>query len=144
MFSGKTVFSHRWRADSLLLVLLGLLIFPCQAEDGAGVEEVRMVKAIPAVDSLVQQPVRFLRLYFNKAPIVKGSEIILRRAEEEGGEKSPQALPIFGLHTMGQNDLMIPVGVKLDDGNYIVEWRGRFGEQEVSGQYRFRVQIKNF
>lgn len=78
-----------------------------------------------------------LRVYFSKLPDVAGSSMSLTGSQGE--------IPLSGLHTMGENDLMIGIDqYPLPAGQYTVHWTTRFdaGGPEFSGSYDFSIKAE--
>ncbi|MBP6699971.1 MAG: hypothetical protein KA135_01920, partial [Halioglobus sp.] len=56
-------------------------------------------------------------------------------------DKRGEEIPLSGMHTMGNNDLMLAVDGALENGGYAVEWNVGFSNSAVrsTGKYRFEV-----
>ena len=95
-----------------------------------------LVKSEPAADSGIAVTPRHLRLYFSDLPDVGNSTVVLRYTDKRGEE-----IPLSGMHTMGNNDLMLAVDGALENGGYAVEWNVGFSNSAVrsTGKYRFEV-----
>jgi putative intracellular protease/amidase/methionine-rich copper-binding protein CopC len=96
----------------------------------------QLVKAEPAADSSASVSPRYLRLYFSGAPDIGKSSVTLYRADA-----AQQEVPLSGMHTMGNNDLMLSVGRPLEAGQYTVRWSVGSAEllAPVTGEFSFQV-----
>ena len=95
-----------------------------------------LISAMPSVNSKPDTPPKWLWLFFDSAPDVSTSTISLSRI---GKERT--AIELQGLHTMGNNDLMIGVNPELTPGEYEVRWSSMLAndDEERTGTYRFKV-----
>jgi putative intracellular protease/amidase/methionine-rich copper-binding protein CopC len=90
----------------------------------------------PAAESIVASAPSYLHLFFDAAPDVSRSSIMLQTAD------GARAIPLTGLHTMDSGDLMISIAEPLAAGAYSVTWSsasGNGGAQQM-GSYRFEVE----
>jgi putative intracellular protease/amidase/methionine-rich copper-binding protein CopC len=96
----------------------------------------QLVKAEPAADSSAAVSPRYLRLYFSGTPDVANSSVTLHSAEAP-----QQEVPLSGMHTMGNNDLMLSVDRPLEAGQYTVHWSVDSADLSapVTGKYSFQV-----
>ena len=88
---------------------------------------------LPAAGAQLTRPARALRIWFDQAPNVAKSSISL-----EGPNGS---MTLQGLHSMGDNDLMIRVVGAMPDGGYTVTWT--MVEQsgaKKTGSWSFSIQ----
>lgn len=95
-----------------------------------------LVKAEPAAESTSALSPRYLRLYFSGTPDIGNSSVTLHHADA-----SQQEVPLSGMHTMGNNDVMLSVDRPLAEGRYTVRWSiGSVGlSVPVAGEYSFQV-----
>lgn len=110
----------------LIFVLTG-----CSLSEGQSL----LLASDPAVNSITNRIPRTLRLYFKTLPNVDLSDV---RLFGPAG-----AYTLRGLHTMGENDLMVEIFKPiLVDGEYRVEWEAKFddGRAIASGEYDFTVR----
>jgi len=90
----------------------------------------------PAAESILASAPSYLHLFFDAAPDVSRSSIMLQTAD------GARAIPLTGLHTMDSGDLMISIAEPLAAGAYSVTWSsasGNGGAQQM-GSYRFEVE----
>jgi methionine-rich copper-binding protein CopC len=90
--------------------------------------------AEPALDSDLTRAPRTLRLFYDALPVVDSSSLTLTGPSGEH--------KLRGLHTMGMNDLMIEILDPVTEGEYLVEWVTKVGDDPAtySGSFTFRVQ----
>jgi len=92
------------------------------------------ISAEPEEGSVQTRTPQTLRLYFEQLPDVPRSEVTLQ---------GPSGiLNIRGMHTMGENDLMMEINDQVVDGEYTVYWSTHLEEDpnEYQGRYSFSVQ----
>lgn len=124
----------------LIIVGLSFALYACGGSTESDAQSTTadvFVKADPAVDAELEFSPGSLRLYFSQFPHVDGSSMSLLGPEGE--------IPLSGLHTMGEDDLMIGIDrYPLPAGQYTVQWTTRFVEDgpEFSGSYNFAVKAK--
>ncbi len=96
-----------------------------------------LLRAEPAIDSVQSRAPRTLRLYFDALPNVDVSNLVLRGP---AGDYN-----LRGLHTMAADDLMIEILDPLTEGDYVVEWVTRVGEDPVlhQGSFGFKVDLQD-
>ncbi len=89
--------------------------------------------AEPALNSDTTRVPRTLRLYYDALPVVEASSLKLTGPNGEHN--------LRGLHTMGMNDLMVEILDPVTEGEYLVEWVTKVGEDPAtySGSYTFSV-----
>lgn len=119
----KSIFSYA-------LVLLLALTFSACTSTGSTTP---LLRAEPAVDSILRQSPRTLRLYFSALPDVSQSSLSLFGPAGE--------YQLRGLHTMAADDLMIEILDTAGEGTYTVEWTTRVGDDPTlySGSYQFTI-----
>lgn len=87
----------------------------------------------PEAGSTQAQPPRHLRIWFDQAPDPEKAELHL---EGPGGE-----LTLEGLHTMGDNDLMVRIVGRVPDGEYTATWKLTDPDGEThQGEWAFTVK----
>lgn len=126
-------FSH-WARRLYIISALSLILVGCGGEAAPGSSEL-FLKAEPAVDAELDLSPGSLRVYFSKSPDPGASSMTLIGEQGE--------IPLSGLHTMGEDDLMIGIDqYPLAAGLYTVQWTARFAgdDQEFSGSYNFTVK----
>ena len=110
-------------ATSLLIVLIG-------AAGAAALDAQRMD---PAKDATLTRPPQHLRVFFNVLPDPAKSQLTLVGPEGE--------LKLEGLHTMGENDLMVRIVGRVADGEYTASWNAVGTDGSTSqGQWKFVVK----
>lgn len=120
---------HRRRTPAFTLIALSVLLLAA-ASVAAGLE---VQQADPPEGSTQDRPPRHLRIWFDEAPDPEEAELHL---EGPAGE-----LELEGLHTMGDNDLMVRIVGRVPDGEYTASWKltGADGESH-EGQWTFTVK----
>jgi methionine-rich copper-binding protein CopC len=87
----------------------------------------------PADGAIVSRPPSSLRVWFKRAPDVSKSELKL---EGPTGE-----MKLEGLHTMGEDDLMVRIVGKMIDGEYTAHWKSAGDDgHEREGSWKFTVK----
>ena len=94
----------------------------------------------PAAGVILYTAPRFLQLFFDNAPDVARSSIMLQQI---GGDT--RSIQLTGLHTMNNRDLMISVAEPLADGHYTVTWSSATagGGTQTMGSYQFEVKTNS-
>lgn len=90
----------------------------------------------PARESILASAPAYLHLFFDATPDVSRSSIMLQTAD------GARTIPLSGLHTMDNGDLMISIAEPLAAGAYSVTWssaHGSGGAQQM-GSFRFEVE----
>ena len=89
--------------------------------------------AEPAPNSDLTRAPRTLRLFYDALPVVDSSSLTLTGPNGEH--------KLRGLHTMGMDDLMIEILDPVTEGEYLVQWSTKVGDdsETYSGSYTFRV-----
>lgn len=119
------------RRHALAFVLVTLLSLPFAASSLAASLEVEQVE--PAEGSTQDRPPRHLRIWFDAAPDPEKAELHL---EGPAGE-----LELVGLHTMGDDDLMVQITGRMPDGEYTASWKLTDADGEThEGQWTFTVE----
>lgn len=92
--------------------------------------------AEPAINSDLTRAPRTLRLFYDALPVVDSSS--LKLTGPDGEHK------LRGMHTMGMDDLMIEILDPVTDGEYLVEWVTKVGDDPAtySGSFTFRVNAE--
>ena len=99
---------------------------------GAALGHILMEKTEPADGETLTRPPRSLRVWFNRPPDVEKSELKL---EGPAGE-----LELEGLHTMGDDDLMVRIVGRMPDGEYTASWKAAGDDgHERNGTWTFKV-----
>ena len=89
-------------------------------------------KTSPEDGTIVNGPVRTIRVWFNQEPDVPLSKL------ELAGPQGPMS--IEGLHTMGEKDLMARVTGRMPDGSYTARWQTAGDDGHVlTGEWTFTV-----
>jgi len=90
----------------------------------------------PAAEAVLATAPAYLHLFFDTAPDVSRSSIMLQTAD------GARAIPLTGLHTMDSGDLMISIAETLTAGAYSVTWSSAAGDggAQQMGSYRFEVE----
>lgn len=129
-------FCHYRSILPLAIVALSFTLLACDSSESTTQSNTKVfLKADPAVDAELDFPPASLRVYFNELPNVDGSSMSLSGPDGD--------IPLSGLHTMGEDDLMIGIDqYPLPAGQYTVQWTARFveGGPEFSGSYDFAVK----
>jgi methionine-rich copper-binding protein CopC len=113
------------RALPICLVLLLVAATAATALDA--------VRMDPEREQTLTRPPQHLRLFFDAAPDPAKSQVTLRGPEGE--------LKLEGLHTMGENDLMIRIVGRVADGAYAVHWKAVGTDGSTSeGEWKFTVK----
>jgi methionine-rich copper-binding protein CopC len=123
----ETTVIHRPTLQTLALSL-GILLLA--ATGGWALDAQRMD---PAQDTTLTRPPQHLRVFFNVLPDPAKSELTLVGPEGE--------LKLEGLHTMGENDLMVRIVGRVADGEYTAHWRAVGTDGSTSeGEWKFVVK----
>ena len=95
-----------------------------------------LISAMPSVNASVDTPPQWVWLFYEDTPLVSESDIQLVNTENPD-----KPLELYGLHTMGSDDLMIGVSSALPKGQYEIKWKTQLeGENEKrEGKYQFSV-----
>ena len=87
----------------------------------------------PAKDATLSRPPQHLRVFFDVLPGPAKSQLTLVGPEGE--------LKLEGLHTMGENDLMVRIVGRVADGEYTASWNAVGTDGSTSqGQWKFVVK----
>ena len=87
----------------------------------------------PGKDQTLSRPPQHLRVFFNVEPDPAKSQLTLVGPEGE--------LKLEGLHTMGENDLMVRIVGRVADGEYTASWKATGVDGSTSeGQWKFAVK----
>ncbi len=87
----------------------------------------------PAKDATLTRPPQHLRVFFDVLPDPAKSQLTLVGPEGE--------LKLEGLHTMGENDLMVRIVGRVADGEYTASWKATATDGSNSeGQWKFVVK----
>jgi len=87
-------------------------------------------KTDPADGASLTATPRTLRVWFNRPPDVAESELELIGPEGE--------LRLEGLHSMGENDLMVRVVGRVPDGEYTAKWKSQGDDgHSREGEWKF-------
>jgi methionine-rich copper-binding protein CopC len=87
----------------------------------------------PAKDTTLTRPPQHLRVFFDVLPDPAKSELKLTGPEGE--------LKLEGLHTMGENDLMVRIVGRVADGDYTATWKATGTDGSTSsGEWKFTVK----
>jgi methionine-rich copper-binding protein CopC len=87
----------------------------------------------PAKDATLTRPPQHLRVFFDVLPDPAKSELKLVGPEGE--------LKLEGLHTMGENDLMVRIVGRVADGEYTASWKATGTDGSTStGEWKFTVK----
>jgi methionine-rich copper-binding protein CopC len=87
----------------------------------------------PAKDATLTRPPQHLRVFFDVLPDPARSQLTLVGPEGE--------LELEGLHTMGENDLMIRIVGRVADGEYTARWKAVGTDGSTSeGEWKFVVK----
>ena len=87
----------------------------------------------PAKDAVLTRPPQHLRVFFDVLPDPAKSELKLVGPEGE--------LKLEGLHTMGENDLMVRIVGRVADGEYTASWKATGTDGSTSsGEWKFTVK----
>ena len=118
---------HRSTSKSLVLSL-GILLLAA-----AGAWALDAQRMDPAQGATLSRPPQHLRVFFNVLPDPAKSELTLVGPEGE--------LKLEGLHTMGENDLMVRIVGRVADGEYTAHWRAVGTDGSTSeGEWKFVVK----
>jgi methionine-rich copper-binding protein CopC len=110
-------------AMSLLIVLIG----------AAGVSAIEAQRMDPGKDATLTRPPQHLRVFFDLLPDPAKSQLSLVGPQGE--------LELEGLHTMGENDLMIRIVGRVADGEYTARWKAVGTDGSTSeGEWKFSVK----
>lgn len=95
-----------------------------------------LISAIPGADSNMENAPRWIWLFYEKTPDSAKAEIRLVNLDNDREE-----IPLQGLHTMGNDDLMIGIEKPLEAGQYEVRWSTHLEDEQTprQGSYRFSV-----
>jgi methionine-rich copper-binding protein CopC len=118
---------HR-SASKTLALSLGILLL---AATGAWALDAQRMD--PAQNATLARPPQHLRVFFNVLPDPAKSELTLVGPEGE--------LELEGLHTMGENDLMVRIVGRVADGEYTAHWKAVGTDGSTSeGEWKFVVK----
>lgn len=100
----------------------------------AALAHIMVDKTEPADGAVLTRPPQALRIWFKSTPDVEKSEIKL---EGPTGE-----MKLEGLHTMGDDDLMVRIVGKVVDGDYTAHWKSAstMDGHEREGSWKFSVK----
>jgi methionine-rich copper-binding protein CopC len=116
--------------STLRVLALSLGILLLAATGGWALEPQRMD---PAQNATLTRPPQHLRVFFDVLPDPGKSELKLVGPEGE--------LKLEGLHTMGENDLMVRIVGRVADGEYTAHWRAVGTDGSTSeGEWKFTVK----
>jgi methionine-rich copper-binding protein CopC len=119
--------SHR-SASKTLALSLGILLL---AATGAWALDAQRMD--PGQNATLTRPPQHLRVFFNVLPDPAKSELTLVGPEGE--------LELEGLHTMGENDLMVRIVGRVPDGEYTAHWKAVGTDGSTSeGEWKFVVK----
>jgi len=110
--------------------------FARRAATGAAAAAISLQRSEPAANAVLSSAPQYLQLFFDAAPDLARSAILLQQVSGDGRE-----IPLAGLHSMDNNDLMVSVGNALAPGEYAVSWSSApaGGGPQQLGSYRFKV-----
>jgi methionine-rich copper-binding protein CopC len=87
----------------------------------------------PPNGGTLSRPPQHLRVFFDVLPDPAKSELTLVGPEGQ--------LQVEGLHTMGENDLMVRIVGRVADGDYTARWRATGTDGSTSeGEWKFSVK----
>jgi methionine-rich copper-binding protein CopC len=87
----------------------------------------------PGKDATLTRPPQHLRVFFDVLPDPSKSELTLTGPAG--------AIQLEGLHTMGEDDLMIRIVGRLPDGEYTARWRATGTDGSTSeGEWKFTLK----
>jgi methionine-rich copper-binding protein CopC len=87
----------------------------------------------PPKDQTLSRPPQHLRVFFDVLPDPAKSQLTLIGPEGE--------LKLEGLHTMGENDLMVRIVGRVADGVYTARWKAVGTDGSTSeGEWKFTVK----
>lgn len=87
----------------------------------------------PGKGDTLSRPPQHLRVFFDVEPDPAKSELKLVGPEGE--------LKLEGLHTMGENDLMVRIVGRVADGEYTASWKATATDGSTSeGEWKFVVK----
>ena len=111
--------------------------FARRAQTGAAAAAISLQRAEPAANAALGTAPQYLQLFFDAAPDVDRSAVMLQQVDGDGRE-----IPLSGLHTMDNMDLMVSVSQPLAPGEYAVSWSSApvGGGAQKMGTYRFAVE----
>ncbi len=111
--------------------------FARRAATGAAAATISLQRSEPDANAELGSAPQYLQLFFDEAPDVARSAILLLQLDGEGRE-----IPLTGLHSMDNKDLMVSVGETLAPGEYAVSWSSApvGGGAQKMGTYRFAVE----
>jgi methionine-rich copper-binding protein CopC len=90
-------------------------------------------KTDPGKGEILTRPPQHLRVFFDVLPDPAKSELHLTGPDGE--------LQLEGLHTMGENDLMIRIVGRVADGDYTATWKAVGTDGSTSqGEWKFTVK----
>ena len=119
--------SHRSALKTLAIAILAAAIAAAAA---AALDAQRMDP--PRITTLTRPP-QHLRVFFDVLPDPAKSELTLVGPEGE--------LKVEGLHTMGENDLMVRIVGRVADGDYTARWKAVGTDGSTSeGEWKFIVK----
>jgi methionine-rich copper-binding protein CopC len=111
--------------------------FARRAQTGAAAAAISLQRAEPAANAALSSAPQYLQLFFDAAPDIARSAVLLQQVGGAGRE-----IPLTGLHSMDNKDLMVSVGQPLAPGEYTVSWSSApvGGGAQKMGTYRFAVE----
>jgi methionine-rich copper-binding protein CopC len=113
-------------APSLVAVLVALI-------GAAGAWAIEAQRMDPERDAILTRPPQHLRVFFDVLPDPAKSQLTLAGPEGE--------LQLEGIHTMGENDLMIRIVGRVADGEYTAHWKAVGTDGSTSeGEWKFVVK----
>lgn len=119
------------RAKRASVVILSVVALCLVA--GAALAHILLEKTEPAEGEVLDRPPRSLRVWFNRPPDVEACHLTLTGPHGE--------LELEGLHTMGENDLMVRIVGRVPDGEYTAKWKAAGDDGHVrEGEWKFTVK----
>lgn len=119
------------RGKGIRLAIVFCLAFTFAA--GVVLAHILLEKTEPADGETLTRPPRALRVWFNRPPDVEASQLTLVGPAGE--------LELEGLHTMGENDLMVRIVGRVPDGEYTATWKAAGDDGHVrEGEWKFTVE----
>ncbi len=117
------------RMSALSLAFATLVLSAC----ASSTSYTPLTGAEPGIGSELTRPPRTMRLFYDALPVVESSS--LKLTGPNGEHK------LRGLHTMGMDDLMIEILDPVTNGEYLVEWETKVGDDPItySGSFTFQV-----
>lgn len=129
-----SLLEYQWNSDASHDPFVQFVKVQPEQEQGTP----KLLESYPKQTQTLTQSPQYLHLLFSHNPNVAKSQI--RLFNEEG-----ESLALYGLHTMGSNDLMIMLNKPLIQGTYKVEWQAAFDTDSpidhAKGSFQFNIQI---